>query len=182
MTAEEAHRLKRPVSGEDWSRGPADAVTLVEYLDFQCPVCQAAYPVIENVLESLAFRVRFVVRHFPVASIHPQAERAALAAEAAGRQERFWEMHRRLFEAKGHLEEDDLLRYAEEIGLDLDRFKRDMADEPLRAKIREQKMLGIRSGVNGTPTLYINGLRYDGLVNETDLSGAILAEPTEGRG
>ncbi len=173
---EEVHRLKKPASEDDWSRGPADGLPLVEYLDYQCPHCQAAYPVIEGVLAELGGRVRFVARHFPVVSTHPQAEKAALAAEAAGRQGRFWEMHGRLLEARGALSEADLRRYAQELGLDLEQFDRDRADESLSAGIREEKMLGLRSGVNGTPTLYIGDVRYDGRPSVEDLKAALLAE------
>jgi len=177
--AEGPPRLKRPVSDDDWSRGPAGAVSLVEYLDYQCPACQAAHPVVERVLASLPDRVRFVVRHFPIASAHPQAQRAALAAEAAGRQGKFWEMHQRLFAPRGALQEDQLLSYAGELGLDLARFGADMADEGLAAKIRREKVLGVRSGVNGTPTFYIAEARYEGEtgpLREEELKAAILAE------
>ncbi|MFB3880776.1 MAG: DsbA family protein [Armatimonadota bacterium] len=157
------HLLREPPSENDWSRGPADApVTLVEYADFQCSHCQAAHPAIERMLTFFGDRVRFVFRHFPVVSTHPQAERAALAADAAGRQGRFWEMERRLFEARGALADRDLISYARELGLDTDRFRRDMDDQDLLAKIRRQKMVGLRSGVNGTPTIYLNGVRHDG--------------------
>lgn len=176
MTDDLAHLLKDPISDEDWSRGPADGLSLVEYLDYQCPHCQAAFPVIENVLERMGSQARFVVRHFPVDSIHPLAHGAALAAEAAGRQGKFWEMHRRLMESRGALGDRNLAAYAGELGLDLDRFERDMADGSLAAKIRKQKMQGLRSGVNGTPTVYVSGVRYDGQVSENDLNAALEAE------
>ncbi len=172
--SEHEHRLRRPVSDEDWTRGPAEApVTLVEYLDFECPHCQRAYPIIERVLNAFADRVRFVARHFPVTSTHPHAEQAAQAAEAAGRQGEFWEMYHRLFEAKGRLSQAELREYAREIGLGPRRFLRDLEDPALAAKIREQKYLGMRSGVNGTPTLFINGLRHDGPVEEEALREAL---------
>ena len=162
MTAD-VHLLKQPVTDDDWSRGAVEApVVLVEYADFQCSHCQAAHPTIERLMASFGDRVRFVFRHFPVASIHPQADQAALAAEAAGRQGKFWEMHRRLFEARGALSEAHLLGYARELGIDTARFRADMGDPELHAKVRQQKMLGVRSGVNGTPTLYLNAARYDG--------------------
>lgn len=182
MRGEEAHRLKQPVGEGDWSRGPAEGLPLVEYLDYQCPHCQAAFPVIENVLEELGDRVRLVIRHFPVVSLHPQAEQAALAAKAAGRQGKFWEMHRRLLEARGALEEADLQRYARQLDLDVERFNRDRLDEALAAEIREEKMLGLRSGVNGTPTLYIGDVRYDGRVTAEELKSALLAELKGSRG
>ncbi len=169
MSGESAHALKRPVSEDDWARGPADApVTLVEYADFQCPNCQQAHPVIERVLDHFGDDVRFVFRHFPIVSRRERAQAAALAAEAAGRQGKFWEMHRRLMEARGALSPDDLREQAEAMGLDLGRFERDLADPELAAKIREEKLLGVRSGVNGTPTLFLNGARYEGETSPLD--------------
>ena len=159
----EVHRLRAPISDEDWWRGPATApVTLVEYADYECPHCQAIYPVLERVFNSYRDHMRFVVRHFPVVSSHPRAMDAALAAEAAGRQGRFWEMHARLFEHPGKLEAEDLVAHARVIRLDMGRFEDDINDLALRQKIEEEKRLGLRSGVNGTPTLFINGRRYDG--------------------
>lgn len=179
MANDSATTLKQPVSEEDRRRGPADApVTLVEYADYECPDCQHSYPVIERVLESVGERVQFVFRHFPVISRHPRAEAAALAAEAAGAQGRFWEMHRRIMEAGGALSEDDLKRYAADSGLDLERFEHERQDEEARRRIRQGKVLGVRSGVNGTPTLFINGMRYEGEtepVDERELIEAIEA-------
>ena len=176
---DEVHLLKQPVTSDDWARGPLDApVTLVEYADFQCPDCQASHPVLERLLERFAGRLRFVFRHFPVVSRHPLAQGAALAAEAAGRQGKFWPMHQRLFAAQGALAPQDLHRYAREIGLDLDRFQRDLGDPALVAKIHQGKLLGVRSGVNGTPTVFLNGARYDGpspAANEAHLQAAIEA-------
>jgi protein-disulfide isomerase len=151
-------------------------VTVVEYADFECPDCWVTYPVIERVLDALGGKVRFAFRHFPVVSRHPLAQGAALGAEAAGRQGKFWEMHRRLFEAQGALSPEELGQYAQEIGLDLDRFGRDMADPALAAKIREGKLLGVRSGVNGTPTLFLNGVRFEHAepaIKEPELRAAI---------
>jgi protein-disulfide isomerase len=183
MTAE-VHSLREPVTGDDWIRGAADApVTLVEYADFECPDCQASHPALERVLDLYPGKIRFVFRHFPVVSRHPLAQGAALAAEAAGRQGSFWEMHERLFEARGALASDDLRRYAQEIGLDLARFEQDVLDPALAAKIHEGKLLGVRSGVNGTPTIFLNGVRYDRptpAIEEAHLRAAI--EPLWGRG
>jgi protein-disulfide isomerase len=150
-------------------------VTVVEYADFECPHCQRAHPVIERVLESFAPRVRFVFRHFPVTSLHPLAQGAALASEAAGRQGKFWDMQRRLMEAGGALRPDDLVRCAEALALDVTRFKRDVADPALAKKIQQGKLLGARSGVNGTPTLFINGVRYDAEPEEPQLMEAVRA-------
>ena len=174
-----AHTLKQPVTEDDWSRGPAEApVTLVEYADFECPDCQRSHPVIERVVESLGEKVQLVFRQFPLVSLHPHAQQAALASEAAGRQGKFWEMQGRLMEARGALGTEDLMGYARELGLGSERVKRDMADPALRDRIRKAKLLGVRSGVNGTPTLFINGVRFEGErepVGEGELRGAIEA-------
>ena len=174
---DDKHLLKDPVSEEDWTRGPVDApATLVEYADYQCPDCQASYPVIERVLAGFGDRVRFVVRQFPLVSRHPLAQAAALASEAAGRQGKFWEMHRRLMEARGKLEPTDLLRHARESGLDIEQWQRDMSAPALAERIAQTKRLGVRSGANGTPTLFINGVRYEGEtrpVREEELRAAI---------
>lgn len=172
--SKEAHRLRQPVSEKDWTRGPAEApVTLVEYIDFECPHCQRAYPIIERLVGRISIEVRFVVRHFPVPSTHLHAEEAARAAEAAGRQGKFWEMYHALFAAQGRLAHEDLLRYAEELGLEAPRFRRDLEDPGVAEKIAEQRYLGLRSGVNGTPTLFINGVRYDFGVDEEGLRKAL---------
>jgi protein-disulfide isomerase len=177
VTEERDSMLKQPVSDRDWARGPADApVTLVEFADYECKDCRASYPVVERVVQSYGDRVRFVFRPFPVVSKHPHAQQAALAAEAAGRQGRFWDMHRRLYEAGGALGDEDLIRYAEQTGLDVDRLRRDMQDEELARRIHEVKLMGVRSGVSGTPTLFINGRRYEGKtapVQEDELRAAI---------
>jgi len=160
---EKAHRLRVPVSDDDWSRGLAKApVTLVEYVDYQCEHCAALYPVLEQLARAQRDKLRFVVRHFPVTSSHDRALDGALAAEAAGRQGRLWEMHARLFQNPGELAPDTLLAHARALALDLARFEDDLNDPELERKINEEKRQGLRSGVNGTPTLFINGMRYDG--------------------
>jgi len=182
---EEIHHLRVPVSDDDWSRGPAAApVTLVEYLDYECPHCQAAHPMLEKVVRAQRDNLRFVARHFPVSSSHPRAMDAALAAEAAGRQGKFWEMHRLLFEHPGELDPEDLVNHARELGLDRKRFAADMADPQLERKIEEQRRQGLRSGVNGTPSLFLNGIRYDGPRDYEGLSAAVeaLGEAADRRG
>ena len=171
---QEEHRLRVPASDDDWSRGPTDApVRLVEYLDYECPHCQAMYPVLERLEQAHRDKLRLVVRHFPVASSHPHATDAALAAEAAGRQGKFWDMHDLLFRHPGRLAAGDLLDHARQLGLDLRRFDNDMNDPQLTRKIEEQKRQGVRSGVNGTPTLFLNGVRYDGPRDVESLSQAV---------
>jgi protein-disulfide isomerase len=177
LTEAGEHPLKVPVSEQDWSRGPADApVMLVEYADFQCPACGRAHPVIAQLAARYPDRVRWVFRHFPLASSHPRALPAAIAAEAAGAQGRFWEMHDLLFENQGRLEDDHLIEYARRIGLDLDRFRADLRRRLNENKIREQLRQGARSGVNGTPTIFIDGQRYDGPRTLEALAAAVGAE------
>jgi protein-disulfide isomerase len=146
----------------DHTQGPADAaVTLVEYGDYECPYCGAAYPIVKEAQERMGERLLFVFRNFPITTSHPHAERAAEAAEAAASQEKFWEMHDLLYENQRRLRDDDLRGYAEQLGLDLESFDRDLSEHVHAARVREDFMSGVRSGVNGTPTFYINGERHD---------------------
>jgi formate-nitrite transporter family protein len=148
--------------GRDHVQGPADAaVTLVEYGDYECPYCGAAYPIIKQVQARMGERLRFVFRNFPIATSHPHAEEAAEAAEAAAAQGRFWEMHDLLYENQKRLRDSDLRGYAELLELDIDSFDRDLAEHVHAARVHEDFMSGVRSGVNGTPTFYIDGVRYD---------------------
>src|SRR3981081_2105023 len=143
--------LKVPVTQHDHIRGPADApVTLLEYGDYECPHCGLAHPIVKEVQQRLGRQLRFAFRHFPLAEIHPHAEMAAEAAEAAGAQGRFWEMHDLLFKNQDALNDTDLLRYAEALGLELTRFVNELADRTWEPRVREDFMSGVRSGVNGT--------------------------------
>ncbi|MDX6491371.1 MAG: hypothetical protein QOD43_1616 [Gaiellaceae bacterium] len=155
--------LTLPVDDErDHVQGPADAaVTLVEYGDYECPYCGAAYPIVKEVQARMGDRLRFVFRNFPITTSHPHAEQAAESAEAAAAQERFWEMHDVLYENQRHLGDDHLLGYAEQLGLDVERFGKELAEHVHAPRVREDFMSGVRSGVNGTPTFYINGMRHD---------------------
>jgi protein-disulfide isomerase len=155
--------LTLPVSEErDHIQGPAHAaVTLVEYWDYECPYCGAAYPIIKEVQARMGDRLRFVFRNFPITTSHPHAEQAAEAAEAAAIRDRFWEMHDLLYENQKRLRDEDLLGYAEKLGLDVVAFERELAEHVHTARVREDFMSGVRSGVNGTPTFYINGVRHD---------------------
>jgi protein-disulfide isomerase len=144
-------------------RGPADApVTLVEYGDFECPHCGQAHLVVDQIEGLLGDSLCLVFRHFPLSTVHPHAQMAAEAAEAAGAQQRFWEMHDVLFENQHALDEVHLVQYAEMIGLDLQRFVRDLEEDRFAAKVREDFLSGVHSGVNGTPTFFINGVRHNG--------------------
>jgi protein-disulfide isomerase len=164
-----------PVSdGRDHIQGPADApVTLVEYGDYQCPFCGAAYPIIKDVQGRVGDGLRFVFRNFPISTSHPDAELAAEAAEAAAVQDRFWEMHDLLYENQARLGSENLHAYAERLGLDLETFDSELASHAYAARVREDFMSGVRSGVNGTPTFYLNGTRYDGSYEAEPLLAAL---------
>ena len=156
--------LTAPVDEErDHVAGPASApVTLVEYGDYECPYCGRAYPIVKSLQESLGDELRFVFRNFPLADVHPHAEHAAEAAESAAAQGSFWEMHDMLFEHQDQLDDSALVSYAEQLGLDAEQLARDVENDAHDARIREDFRSGVRSGVNGTPSFFINGARYDG--------------------
>ena len=167
--------LTPPVGPSDHAAGPADApVTLVEYGDFECPYCGQAYPIVKALQERLGQQLRVVFRHFPLSESHPHAEHAAEAAEAAGVQERFWEMHDALYENQDALSDEALLGYAAELGLDATRVARELEGGMWAERVRTDFRGGVRSGVNGTPTFFINGERYDGSwADVTDFARAL---------
>jgi protein-disulfide isomerase len=153
--------LSAPVDAADHSRGVTGGHQLVVYGDFECPYTAAAMRDIGRLLEDrAAFEVVF--RYFPLREIHPHAQAAAEAAEAAGRQDRFWEMHDVLFRNQLRLEQHDLRRYAERVGLDIERLDSDLADAAVKARIERDVDSGVQSAVDGTPTLFIDGRRYVG--------------------
>jgi len=156
-------RLTVPLNERDRVIGPETApVTVVEYGDYECPYCGAAHPVTKALQQALGDNLRFAYRHFPLSQIHPHSYQAAEAAEAAGAQDRFWEIHDMLFENQTRLTTQDLLAYAGALGLELEPFAADLAQHRHAPKIREDFLSGVRSGVNGTPTFFINGVRHDG--------------------
>jgi protein-disulfide isomerase len=166
--------LSRAVDGKDWVRGSADApVTLLEYADFECPFCGQAFRELKRLERAAGDRLRFVFRHFPLTQAHPHARLAAEAAEAAGAQGKFWEMHDTLFTHQRALELSDLLAYADDLGLDTARFARDLEQHRFSPKVRRDFMEGVRSGVNGTPTAFINGERWDGPFTDAALLAGI---------
>jgi len=155
--------LTPPVSAHDHAEGPADApLILVEYGDYQCPYCGAAYPVVKRLQKTLGKKLRFVFRNFPLTQVHPYALIAAQAAEAAALQGKFWEMHDLLFEDQNLLKPETIPLWARKIGLNLEQFESDIKQGAVEKRIREDRQSGIRSGVNGTPSFFINGTRYDG--------------------
>ncbi|HEY1951178.1 MAG TPA: DsbA family protein [Gemmatimonadaceae bacterium] len=156
-------QLTPPVQAGDHISGPDDApVTLVEYGDYECPYCGMAYSIVKQAQETLGNHLRFVFRNFPLAEAHPHARLAAQAAEAAGAQGKFWEMHDTLFEHQDALEPEDILGYARELGLDVARFTQELESGSHTKKVRDDFRSGVRSGVNGTPTFFVNGARYEG--------------------
>ncbi len=168
--------LTDDVTPTDHSRGPVHApVTIVEYGDFQCPNCKQAKPAIEIVLRRFPERVRFVYRHFPLMEVHPHALMAAEAAECAGAQGRFWEMHETLFEHQTRLDREHLLRYADDLGLDVARFTSELDGEVYRQRVLEHRVGGERSGVRGTPGFFINGRIVDVSFGLQALRGAVEA-------
>ena len=159
----EATELTPPVGERDHARGPAGAAaTLVVYGDYECPYTRRAHQTLREVQAELGDRLRVVYRHFPLTAIHPHALHAAEAAEAAAAQGRFWEMHDRLFSRQLDLADTDLGDYAADLGLDVAAFTRDMSEHAHLARVEEDVESGLRSGVEGTPTLFLNGRRHGG--------------------
>ena len=171
------------MTDRDHVLGPVTApVTLVEYGDFECPHCGRTHPQIKKARELLGDSLRFVFRHFPMVQTHPHSLRAAEASEAAGAQGKFWEMYDQLFTHQEALGDRDLLQYAKRIGLDAARFSRDMEKNVFRQQIEADYDLSIfDEHVTGTPTLYLNEVRYNGSTNIESLLAAIKEADTEGR-
>ena len=173
---DEVARLSLPVTERDHSQGPVDApATLVEYGDYECPHCGRAYPIVKEIQTRLGSRLRFVFRNFPLAEIHPHAQHAAEAAEAAAAQKKFWEMHDVIFEHQRALDDHHLIDYAGTLGIDQRRVQRELTSHTHAAPVREDFLSGIRSGVNGTPTFFINGVRHDDSWDGETLEHALRA-------
>jgi len=167
--------LNPPVdAGRDHVQGFADApVTLVEYGDYECPHCGNAHPIVRSIQQKMDDRLRFVFRNFPLSEIHPHANHAAQAAEAAGAQGVFWEMHHALFTHQKALADLDLKEIATEAGSDGEKVLEDVIKGTYAARVREDFLSGVRSGVNGTPTFFINGQRYNDAWDEETLLAAL---------
>jgi protein-disulfide isomerase len=156
-------KLKTPVSNADHYQGNEDApIVLVEYGDYQCPHCGRAYPVIKNIQKKMGGKLKFVFRNFPLAEAHPDATHAAIAAEAASAQDKFWQMHDILFENQQRLDDAHLVKYAEKTGLDINKFETDFEKPVYAEKVENDFESGLHSGVNGTPSFFINGEKYNG--------------------
>ena len=154
--------LRQPISEGDHIQGNPDApVELVEYGDYQCPHCGRAYPVIKDLQKELGSSLKFIFRNFPLTKIHPQAKSAAVAAEAAAFQGKYWEMHDILFENQKRLTPQAILEYAATLELNMQQFEQDVLSPELEEKVDAQFYSGMRSGVNATPTFFINGEKYE---------------------
>ena len=155
--------LTPPLSARDHIQGsPEASIVLVEYGDYECPYCGEAYPVVKELQQRLKGKLSFVFRNFPLANAHPHAEFAAETAEAAAGQGKFWEMHDVLYENQQALEAENLIEYGSALGLDMRRFTKEMNEHLYAPRVREDFRSGVRSGVNGTPTFFINGVRHNG--------------------
>lgn len=151
-------------------------IELVEYGDYQCPHCGRAYPIVKNIQGRFGDSLKFVFRNFPLTKIHPQAKIASVATEAAARQGKFWEMHDIIFENQKRLHNTAIMEYAGQVGLDLQQFTRDLDDAELIRKVEADFENGLRSGVNATPTFFINGEKYAYTWDEETLEQYIRAK------
>jgi protein-disulfide isomerase len=160
----------------DHVRGPEDApYTLVEYGDYECPDCGRLYVILRDLQQDVDSRLRVVFRHYPLSGIHHHAQQAAEAAEAAGAQGKFWEMHTLLFEQQQALGTKDLIRYAEKLALDVERFREELKNERYRDRVRADFFAGVQNGVYGTPGLFLNGVRYDGEWSKESLRSLLMS-------
>ena len=164
-----ANSLPAINSNDHMYGNPFATLELVEYGDYECPYCGRAYPIIKDILHKIGGEMKFVFRNFPLSKIHRHAFSAAVATEAAGLQNKFWEMHDIIFENQEKLDIVNLFHFAKSIGLDLERFKNDIQLKALSDKVEKDFDCGIRSGVNRTPTFFINGKKYDGELTEDQL-------------
>lgn len=173
MSIDNENLLADPVTERDHALGAATApITIVEYGDYECPSCLNALPILAQVRERLGDRVRFVFRHFPQSSIHPHASVAAEAAEAAADQGKFWEMHEALFRRQKELADVDLSHLALTLGLEIYKFETSRTREIHHRRIKADFDGGVRSGVQKTPTLFINGAKYDGSITADSIIAA----------
>ena len=162
MDSNHPSRLLLPIRALDHAHGLEDSpYTLVEYGDYECPDCGRLYVTLRDLQKDIASRLRVVFRHYPLSGIHHHAQQAAEAAEAAGVQGKFWEMHSLLFERQQALHTKDLIRYGEELALDVERFRIELKNQTHSDRVRADFVAGVQNGVYRTPGLYLNGVRYD---------------------
>ena len=163
MNAIHTSRLLLPVRPTDHAHGPDNApYTLVEYGDYECPDCGRLYLSLRDLQNDIGPRLRVIFRHYPLSGIHHHAQQAAEAAEAAAAQGKFWELHGLLFERQNALRTKDLIRYAEELNLDAERFRTELKDQIYSERVRADFIAGVQNGVKHTPGLFLNSVRYDG--------------------
>jgi formate-nitrite transporter family protein len=168
--------LTPPLSAEDHVDGPNGAeLELVMYGDFQCPYCTAAYPIVKRIRDQLAGRLLFAFRHFPLRDVHPDAEKAAEASEAAAAQGAFWEMHDAMYESRGALSRGDLVGYAAELGLDAERFASELDSSSHAQRVQRDVDSGLASGVTGTPGFFVAGRLHAGSFDAASLIAALEA-------
>ena len=166
--------LKTPVTANDHIQGPENAAaTLVEYGDYECPHCGRAYSIVKRIQKHFGKGLRFVFRNFPLSEMHPQAESAAETAEFAGAHAKFWEMHDGLYENQERLGGPLFLELAQELGLSATGLRQALEEGKYKDRVRADFSSGVRSGVNGTPTFFINGKRHDGSFDYESLVRAI---------
>jgi protein-disulfide isomerase len=169
-------QLKTPVTAQDHSQGPEDAkVTLVEYGDYECPHCGRAHPVVKRLQKRFGDSLRFVFRNFPLSEMHPLAEPAAESAEFAATRGKFWEMHDGIFEHQSRLSLDYLISLAKKNGIEPEDLQEALDKGEFRERVKADFMTGVRSGVNGTPTFFINGKRHDAPADFESLAEGIEA-------
>jgi protein-disulfide isomerase len=170
----ELSKLLLPIQPDDHVQGSPEALyTLVEYGDYECPDCGRLFVTIRDLHAEFGEDLRLAFRHYPRSGIHPHAQQAAEAAEAAGAQGRFWEMHDVLFANQSALRTKDLYRYAEQLSLDTRRFRDELKGRTYEERVRQDFRRGVENGVYGTPSLFINGIRYEGGLNLNSLRGRI---------
>lgn len=170
-------RLTIPVTAEDHAEGDANAkCTLVEYGDYQCPYCGEAYPIVKQLQKHFGKDLRVVFRNFPLTEMHPHAEHAAETAEFAAAGGKFWEMHDLLYQDQENLEDSALAGDASKLGLPADKLDEALEAGTYRTRVKDDFSGGVRSGVNGTPTFFLNGQRHDGSFDYDTLAAAVQQE------
>jgi len=174
MSVIEEQKLVLPVSERDHFRGNLEApITLLEYGDYECPDCFHAAPIVNELRRDFGDRLRFVFQHFPNSTIHPHASVAAQGAEAAGAQGKFWEMHDVLYKHQKDLIDHDITHFALMIGIEPYRFEAEISSQRYAPRVAEDYQSGVSSGVKGTPTFFINGLRYRGTAEKDAMAQSI---------
>ncbi|EEF61553.1 DsbA family protein [Pedosphaera parvula] len=180
-THAQAPKLAVPISKRDHMQGSIKApLNLVEYGDYECPYCGLAHPVVKEVQSELGDRLCFVFRNFPLVDMHPHAETAAEAAEAAGAQGQFWEMHDILYENQHALDDEDLISHAAKLDLDMERLVDELDEGVYRPRVEEDFQSGVRSGVSGTPAFFVNGFLHEGEYDFDTLVNALMETREQG--